>query len=325
MPRVLIALLACLFAFPALAADKLVMAPPAAWVKPLAVTAPPIGDSGAAIRILLQDRQLNFGREGDSEFVAQVVQVRTPQGLAALGSISLAWNPDTDTVSVHRVRIIRAGQPIDVLARQAFTVIRREANLERAMIDGVLTATLQTEGLQVGDLVEIAYTTTHLDPVLQGRSERQTALPFAKADRMRIRASWDAARPLQWRAGLGLDAPRVTRNAGRMELLVDLRDTDVPKFPSNAPQRFLPLRELSFSQFTSWSEVSSLMAPYFERAATLGPNSPLKAEIDRLLTRKWDEADNAAVAKGLRSQAENVVLSEKKLKEAVTQNTYSSR
>lgn len=69
MPRVVSALFACLFAFPALAADKLVMAPPAAWVKPLEVTAPPIGDSGPAIRILLQDRQLNFSPEGDSEFV----------------------------------------------------------------------------------------------------------------------------------------------------------------------------------------------------------------------------------------------------------------
>ena len=97
--------------------------------------------------------------------------------------------------------------------------------------------------------MEIAYTTTHLDPVLQGRSERDTALPFAKADRMRIRASWDAAHPLQWRAGRGLDAPKLTRNGGRVELLVDLRDTDVPKFPSNAPQRYLPLRELSVSQF----------------------------------------------------------------------------
>ncbi len=299
MPRVVIALFACLFAFPALAADKLVMAPPAAWVKPLEVTAPPIGDSGPAIRILLQDRQLNFSPEGDSEFVDQVVQVRTPQGLAALGSVTLAWNPDTDTITVHRVWIIRAGQTIDVLARQTFTVIRREANLERAMVDGVLTATLQTEGLQVGDLVEIAYTTTHLDPVLQGRSERDTALPFAKADRMRIRASWDAAHPLQWRAGRGLDAPKLTRNGGRVELLVDLRDTDVPKFPSNAPQRYLPLRELSFSQFKSWSEVSSLMAPYFERASTLGSNSPLKAEVARIRAASSDPKVQAAAALSL--------------------------
>lgn len=299
MPRVVIALLACLFALPALAADKLVMAPPAAWVKPLEVTAPPIGDSGPPIRILLQDRQLNFSPEGDSEFVAQVVQVRTPQGLGALGSISLAWNPDTDTITVHRVRIMRAGQPIDILARQAFTVIRREANLERAMVDGVLTATLQTEGLQVGDVVEIAYTTTHLDPVLQGRSERQTSLPFAKADRMRIRASWDAARPLQWRAGRGLDAPRVVRTAGRMELLVDLRDTEVPKFPSNAPPRYLPLRELSFSQFTSWSEVSSLMAPYFQQASTLRPDSPLRAEVARIRAASSDPKVQAAAALSL--------------------------
>ncbi len=306
MPRVVFAPLAFLFvplvflfAWPTLAADKLVMGPVPDWVRPLDVKAPPVGDTGLPIRVLLQDRQLNFSPNGDSEFVNQVVQARTPQGLAALGSVSLAWNPDTDTITVHKVRIIRSGQSIDILARQAFTVIRREANLERAMVDGVLTATLQTEGLQVGDLVEVAYTTTHLDPVLQGRSERETSLPFVKADRMRIRATWDQARPLQWRAGLGLEPPKVTTSSGRVELVVDLRDTDVPKFPTDAPTRYLPLRNVSFSQFKSWSEVSSLMAPWFRRASTLDANSPLKAEVARIRASSTDPKVQAAAALSL--------------------------
>lgn len=296
MLRVAFALLAFMVALPAFAAEQLIMGPAPDWVKPLEVKPPPIGDAGPPVRVLLQDRQLSFGPDGDSEFVNQVLQVRTPQGLAALGSISLAWNPDTDTVTVHTVRIIRSGQPVDILARQAFTVIRREANLERAMVDGVLTATLQTEGLQVGDLVEVAYTTTHLDPVLQGRSERETSLPFVKADRMRIRATWDQARPLQWRAGLGLEAPKVTKSAGRIELVVDLRDSDVPKFPVDAPTRYFPLRNVAFSQFKSWSEVSSLMAPWFRRASTLDANSPLKAEVARIRASSADPKVQAAAA-----------------------------
>lgn len=70
--------------------------------------------------------------------------------------ISLSWNPETDSLAVHRLHIIRGDQVIDVLKTQQFTVIHRKTNLERAAIDGRLTASLQIARLQVGDIVEIA-------------------------------------------------------------------------------------------------------------------------------------------------------------------------
>ena len=41
------------------------------------------------------------------------------------------------------------------------------------------------------------------------------------------------------------------------------------------------------------------MAPYFERAATLGPNSPLKAEVARIRTASSDPKVQAAAALSL--------------------------
>ncbi|MDX2208532.1 MAG: hypothetical protein SFU57_12920 [Gemmatimonadales bacterium] len=48
----------------------------------------------------------------------------------------------------------------------------------------------------------------------------------------------------------------------------------------------------------------------------------LRAEIDRLVAGKWDQPANAAAARILRSLAESVVLSARKLKESVTQSTH---
>eukprot|EP01035_Chromulina_nebulosa_P065247 gene65247-89262_t len=118
MLRVVFAFLICLLAWPATAADPLGVGPAPAWVRPLTVSAPPIGADGGPFRILLQDRQLNFTPQGDSEYAAQVIQVRTPQGLAALGTLSMVWNPDTDTVVVHHVRILRDGRFFLIAARQ---------------------------------------------------------------------------------------------------------------------------------------------------------------------------------------------------------------
>ncbi|MBU1377453.1 MAG: DUF3857 domain-containing protein [Alphaproteobacteria bacterium] len=261
------------------------------------MSTPALDSTGPAVRILLQDRQLNFTTQGDSEFVEQVMQVRSPQGLAGLGNVSLAWNPDTDTVTVHHLRVRRHAETIDLLARQSFTVIRREAGLERAIVDGVLTATLQPEGLQVGDVVDMAYTVTRLDPVLQGRSERTTMLPPNTAvDRVRVRAVWDASRPLQWRAGEGLGKVKVGKSDGRVELVADLKDPPPLKFVPNVPVRFYPLRELSVSEFRDWSEISALMAPHFAKTSTLSPDSPLRAEVAKIRAASSNPNVQAAAA-----------------------------
>jgi tetratricopeptide (TPR) repeat protein len=293
-----IALLAAIFvAAPAAALDAVPTGPAPAWVKPQAITAPPlVSEPGAPFRIVLHDRQLYFSSEGDSEFIAQATQIRDVQGLGALGTVALAWNPDTDTVIVHRLRILREGASIDVLAKQSFTVLRREANLERAIVDGVLTATLQPEGLRVGDVVDVAYTITHRDPVLGGRSERSVQLPPIKADRLSLRASWDAERPLQWRVGAGLDKPKISRAGGRTELSIDMRDPPTLTYPKAVPLRYMPVREVSVSAFKSWTEVSALMAPHFARASVLGSDSPLKAELAKIRAASSDPKAQAAAA-----------------------------
>src|SRR6185369_9015170 len=78
----------------------------------------------------------------------------------------------TETLTFHRVAIIRNGKTIDLLAGGTkVTVLRRETNLDRAMLDGQHTATVQPEGLQVGDIIDLALTIERRDPVLQGRSQ----------------------------------------------------------------------------------------------------------------------------------------------------------
>ena len=44
-----------------------------------------------------------------------------------------------------------------MLQDQSFETLRREENLEQAMLDGVLTATLQPAGLRIGNILDVAY------------------------------------------------------------------------------------------------------------------------------------------------------------------------
>ncbi|MBL8554717.1 MAG: tetratricopeptide repeat protein [Phenylobacterium sp.] len=287
-----------LVAAPASAGDKLLRGPVPDWVKVAEVRPPPpASDDGPPVRVLLDDRQLYLGPDGESEFVETVMQIRSPLGLSAAGAMSLAWSPDTDTLTVHHLRILRGGQVIDVLAKQDFAVIRRETNLERAMLDGVLSATVQPEGVQAGDVIDLAYTRRRSDPVMQGRAE-DTLFGRAggKVDRMRLRAVWDSKREIAWTAGRGLDKPKVTRSGGRTEVTVDMKDVEPAKFVVGAPRRLYPTRDLAFSEFGSWAEVAALLEPHFTKGSELEPNSPLRAEAEKIRAASADPKVRASRA-----------------------------
>lgn len=287
--------------FNAQAAEKPVVgeAPPA-WVAPAEIDASAGASGNAAFRILLQDLQMHSGPEGDSTYNRSVVRVQTPQGLAGAGSLGLSWNPETDTLYIHSLKLRRGDRVIDVLASQKFAVLRRETNLEYAMLDGILTATIQPEGLQVGDIVDLAWTVTRKDPTLKGLSENAVAgLNPSPVDRLRIRATWPSSKTMQWRATDDIKDAKLTRSGSDNEILLDLKDVQPFHAPSGAPARFSIARMLEVSEFQSWEQVSSLLAPLYAQASTLAADSALKAEVAKIRAASADPKAQAAAALAL--------------------------
>ena len=289
--------LLALAATAAQAEEKLLTGAPPAWVKPgadIAAEAPPA--EGAPVRILRLDRQLNFGPSGDAAYQEMVSQVRAAAGLTSAGTFSLSWDPSRDTVTVHKLKIIRQGETIDVLAKQSFTVIRREANLSQ-LVDGRLTATIQPEDLRVGDMVAIAYTIVHADPVLKGRTDFSLNLNnLRNVETATLRATWPASEHIAWRAGSGLEPPKLAKRGSEVELSLELKNAKPLEGPKGAPRRYTPTRELEFSAFGSWAEVVATVAPQFQKAAILAPDSPLKAEVAKIRAQSADPKVQAAAA-----------------------------
>ena len=284
-------------AHPAIAADKLAYGPAPGWVKPIAArpdTAPP---GEAPVRPLLHDQQVHLDRAAQERFLHTVMKIQTAQGLAA-GTVTLSWKPDTDTVTIHKLLVHRGGETIDILAKgQQFTILRRETNLERAALDGNLTANLQPEGLQVGDTIEFAATLKRSDPVLKGHVEQSGAgwngAVIAQAS---FRASWPADLPLRLRKTEDLPEPAPKRVGDRMELAIEMNGARPLIRPAKAPPRFLRGRILEMSDFASWSDLADLMRPYFEKTAQLPASGPLQDEYKRIAALSPDPKLRAEAA-----------------------------
>lgn len=291
-----------LWAASAWAAPEPVLGPPADWVKPLGPLKLDAPKTAAPYRQLRLDQQVHFGPEGDSVYVESVVRIQTAQGLSVMGTIALPWNPDSVTLTVHKLEIRRGDQVIDVLADQAFTVLRRENRLEYAMLDGVLTATIQPEGIEVGDIITLAFTMTRNDSVTGDFSENYIpAISAGQVDQVQLRVLWDPkAKPIRWRLVQGMNPPKVGKTrSGETELLFDLKSQTDYKPPAGAPARFLRGRAVEFTQFDNWAQISGLLSPLYDKAATLGPNSRLRAEVDKIRAASNDPRVQAGMALAL--------------------------
>jgi len=242
--------IACAWAGAAQAAHKPVFGPAPAWVKPVQVPMDAGKGGEAAIQMLLQDEQVALEPGRETVYSEFALRIQTPQGLAA-GNISLPWRPETSELTVHKLLIRRGAQVIDVLkSGQTFTVVRRESNLESAMLDGVLTANIQPEGLQVGDVIDFAASVSSADPVLKQHVEHiggaWNGLPVA---RTHLRVQWPSSLKVRLRQTASLPQLKPVEHGGTTSVELSLDNVEPLNLPKGAPMRFQIGRLVELTDF----------------------------------------------------------------------------
>jgi len=250
--------------------------------------------------VILTDEQVNLTRGTVERFVEAAAVVQTAAGLSA-GNIAIPWRPDIDTLTVHALTIHRAGKVIDVLTSgQKFTVIRRETNLEAATLDGQLTATLQIQGVEVGDVVSLAMSTVSRDPTLGAHVEQLLAQWNGIAiDRARMRLRW--AKDVSLRVRPSADLPPIKAKSDRsgqsIELALDNVQPIVP--PKGAPLRYAYGRFVEATDFKGWDELSALMAPLYAKASAIDSKGAVAAQIEAIRSKSSDPLTRAGEALAL--------------------------
>jgi hypothetical protein len=283
----------------ALAADQPLYGPPSAWVRVLPIPpAAPAGQDSGPTKLLLFNSQAKLGPDGEEFYSESASQILSPQGLTALGNLQRVWDPAIETLTINKLQVLRDGKVIDLLAGgRTFTVLRRETNLDWAMLDGRLTATFQPEGLRVGDVLDMATTLRRRDPALKGYSTDYFRLAHqGVASHIYVREIWPTALPFRWRLTEGLQTPQVSKDVETTELLIDSSNVEAPKAPLSAPARFNDLGTIEVSQFRDWATLSDLMAPLYDKAAKLDPGSALQREAARIAAASADPKVRALAA-----------------------------
>ncbi len=300
-----IALCVCLWPWAAYPADTPNYRPAPDWVVDTAIPKSSPEATGPT-ELLLQDVQIKFDELGRHLYTRTVVAIRTDAGLNALGNLGFSWNPVLEDLTLHRVAIRRDGKILDLLdGGKSVAVLRREENLDQAKLDGALTASLQPAGLQVGDILEIASSTTRLDPIFQGKGEIGSGFLMANATgRLRVTASWPPQRAFRWRAAPGLPAVKPFSTAKTAGIRIEADNLQPLPLPESAPNRFYDVGAFEISEFADFGAISALLFPVFTKASRLQPDPDLDAAIDKI--RSENASATARVIAALRLVQEKI-------------------
>ena len=281
---------------PAQAADQLQYGPPPPWVarQEVVQTAPASAD--APFDFLLSDSQAKLEPGMLASYSHYAIRINNSQGLA-VGNVAAAWDPAFDEVTIHRVALRRGGQVIDVLGvGQKFAILRREQNLEQQTLNGQLTATLQPEGLQVGDVVEVEMTLVRRDPTLRDHMEMKGILGTGmRIGLARLRLVTPAKSVIRERSS-GLTAPVVTRKGSEKITSWTISPLVPERPPAFAPNRYAFGKTVDVSDYQSWNDLAALFVPLFDKASEISAASPLQAEIARIRAATADPVGRAELA-----------------------------
>ncbi len=285
-----------LAAAPVIAGDEVLYGPRADWVS--AYDDSRI-DRTSDTAIVLLDTQQRIENGSLSVFVDQAFKLSTPEALTQAGTASVVWFPDKGDLTVHSVEILRGSEIIDVLASGSkYTVLRRETQLERRHLDGSLTATLALPGLQIGDILRIAYTQTTTDQALLGEVQATAGLFAApiEAQFARTAISWPIDQPVQWKAGPGVEGATEREDDGYRYVTLSLPLPKREDLPDSVPTRYSRPPLLQAGTFADWKHVSRVFAPLYETEGTIAPGSALSAEVEKIRETTLDPLERAALA-----------------------------
>lgn len=252
----------------------------------------PVNATGAVF-VRRNDMEVHLDDRGQSMHTAYRIKILHPNALQ-LGNLTMVWNPAAGAPIVHVIAIHRGDEVIDVLKAASFEILRREDQLEAAMLDGNLTAVLRIPDLRVGDELEFGATIRSSDPTLGTNDAGLLLLASEPAPgRYHLRLSWEEKyKPA---VKMSQDMTVFAQQGGRA---VALRFDNPPAAtpPKGAPPRYLWQRTVEYSAFADWASVSRRFAPLYASASKLDIDSPLKREVARIAAAHSQPLERASAA-----------------------------
>ncbi|HST52568.1 MAG TPA: DUF3857 domain-containing transglutaminase family protein [Pyrinomonadaceae bacterium] len=256
--------------------------PQPSWVQPVAAqtagTVARAQDAESGVRLLLDDRQTRVGNKGVEEYFHIVEQVSTAAAVEKVSQLQLDFEPSYQSLVIHQINLVRAGQTVNVLRPSEIKIIEQEGELDQRLFNGTLSAVAFLSDVRPGDVIDYAYSVNGDNPVLAGNYA--DAFPLAEndpVDYLHARLLWPSSRRLFVRPQQTDLQPTVRQIGGETEYVWERRDVPAVEAEDSTPSWFDTVPSVQLSEFETWADVARWAAPLYE-VKTISP--ALKGQIE---------------------------------------------
>jgi Domain of Unknown Function with PDB structure (DUF3857) len=296
--RVIFSLMILLVSLTGVSAQTLLRAEEPGWViaAKLPKTDPALKSKiQGGVLFLLSDDQIRYQGEVTERYSRIMTKVTDRTGLEFAATIKQDFDPEFDTLTLTRLRILRGDQVIDVRPLIREDIVRRESNLDSGIIDGRLTAVLQVPDLRVGDIVDQAFIRANRPPIagtgLAGSSVLEFGVPVVLS---RLVLNWPADRPLH----LGDWPDRVSHTEVTEGGIIRHEWQRVNNLPPReeeaVPVEADPTAIIRYSAYADWGFLTSALNGHYTKDYPLTPD--WEARLARIKAENATDAARAYAA-----------------------------
>ena len=214
-------------------------------------------------------------------YVDRAYQPRAQSLVGDAGRVQIEFVPDFQTLTIHRIELLRDGRWQNRLVPERISLARRESDFEQDMTDGSATALLVLDDVRVDDVIRVSYSIAGSNPILAGQTADWSTLGWTSPMmRSNLRVLYDPGTEFRvYRENTALE-PQVRRSADGVEVQVLARDLTPTVFEDSYPVWYQPYPTVEIAAARTWADVVAWALPLYPKH-----DAPFDDELERRIAQ----------------------------------------
>jgi Domain of Unknown Function with PDB structure (DUF3857) len=230
-------------------------------------------------RYWLYDIQSDRRSGRDLVYTEHVFEPKSPSLLGEAGRFQITYNPGFQTLSIHRVELLRDGKWQNRLSPDRISLARRESDFEQDMTDGSVTALIVLDDVRVDDVIRISYTVAGSNPILAGQAADWVNFSWRNPTLLSgLRVLYDPGTAFRvHRENIKLE-PKVRRTAEATEVRFEAHALPATVVEDSYPAWYQPYPIAQIAPERGWADVVAWALPLYPAHTT-----PFDEDLERKL------------------------------------------
>ncbi len=269
--------------------------PPPDWVVATRWTAPETMRANASGEdFLLLDEQTDLAT--GENYHHHVYQLVTDAGREDAAQVYFYFDPSYQKLTLHHLKLIRAGQELDRLDPAKIQVLQQERDLDSQQYNGERSVLVILDDVRVGDIIDLAYTRHGTNPVFGGKFIDAVTLDWAVPMRdQHYRLLVPGGRKVLFKT-VGSSQAQFGAGLFHNEQELTWRRSNAPVVESeqSVPSSHHVFTFLDMSEFQNWGEVVQWALPLY--ATDQAPHPLLDAIVSEIRAKALQPEQQAVAA-----------------------------